>query len=78
MICKPSSFYNSHWSDLSLNFKIEWPINLIISQDLIEAYSRIHKFLFPIRQLQIELESIWFQIPKFIKSEKRATKEEIL
>ncbi len=53
MICKPSSFYNSHWSDLSLNFKIEWPINLIITQDLIEAYSRIHKFLFPIRQLQI-------------------------
>jgi hypothetical protein len=22
MICKPSSFYNSHWSDLYLNYKI--------------------------------------------------------
>lgn len=67
MICKPLTYYNGHWSDLSLNFRVDWPINLIITPDLLEVYSRIHKFLFPIRQLQIELEQIWFHIPKRIK-----------
>jgi hypothetical protein len=55
MICKPTNYYGDHWSDLSLNLKINWPLNLILTSDLMEVFSRINKFLFPIRQIQIEL-----------------------
>ncbi len=53
MLCKPTNYYGDHWSDLSLNLKISWPLNLILTADLMETFSRINKFLFPIRQLQI-------------------------
>lgn len=53
MISKPTSHYGDIWSDLSLNLKMSWPINLILTPDLMEVFSRINKFLFPIRQIQI-------------------------
>lgn len=53
MISKTASHYGDIWSDLSLNLKMSWPINLILTPDLMEVFSRINKFLFPIRQIQI-------------------------
>jgi hypothetical protein len=48
-------------------WRVTWPINLIITDDLIEAYQRVHKFLFPIRQLQIEIEKEWLEMKRFTR-----------
>lgn len=71
MISKPTSHYGDIWSDLSLNLKMSWPINLILTPDLMEIFSRINKFLFPIRQIQIELEQIFMKIPRRMKEQKQ-------
>lgn len=34
MVCKPSNYHGDHWSDLSLKMLIPWPLNLILTQDL--------------------------------------------
>ena len=67
MICKPSNHHGDQWSDLAIKMNIPWPLNLILTQDLMEIFSRIHKFMFPIRQTQIQLESVWIKIPRRIK-----------
>ncbi len=48
-------------------------LNLILTQDLMEIFSRINKFLFPVRQIQIELERIWMRIPRRFKEAKHIT-----
>ena len=73
MICKPNNHHGDHWSDLSLKMTIPWPLNLILTQDLMEIFSRINKFLFPVRQIQIELERIWMRIPRRFKEAKHIT-----
>lgn len=67
MISKPNNHYGDIWSDLSLNLKMSWPINLILTPDLMEVFARINKFLFPIRQIQIELEQTSMKIPRRMK-----------
>lgn len=67
MVCKPNNHHGDHWSDLALKLNIPWPLNLILTPDLMEIFSRIQKFLFPIRLTQIELEKIWMRIPRRIK-----------
>lgn len=34
MECKPNSYYADLWSDLSLRLKVEWPIDLVLTPDL--------------------------------------------
>ena len=67
MVCKPNNHHGDHWSDLALKMIIPWPLNLILTQDQMEVFSRINKFLFPVRQIQIELEKIWMKIPRRMK-----------
>lgn len=49
---------------------MKWPINLILTPDLMQVFSRINKFLFPIRQIQIDLQQISTKIPRRIKEHK--------
>lgn len=53
MICTALNHYGDHWSDLGLSFKTSWPLDLVLTLDLFDHFSRVHKFLFPIRQTQI-------------------------
>lgn len=67
MICTATNHFGDHWSDLCLSYKVVWPLDLVITNDLLEGFSRVHKFLFPIRQTQIDLEEIWKAIPRRMK-----------
>jgi hypothetical protein len=69
MICTSPNHYGDHWSDLCLTYKISWPLDLVLTHDLLDNFSRVHKFLFPMRQAQIDLEQIWKIIPRIIKQE---------
>lgn len=73
MICTAPNHYGDHWSDLCLNFKTAWPLDLVLTPDLFDNFSRVHKFLFPLRQTQIDLEQIWAKIPRRIKQEPCST-----
>lgn len=71
MVSTPVNHYGDILSDLSLNLKMSWPINLILTPDLMEVFSRINKFLFPIRQIQIQLEQTSAEIPRRMKEQKQ-------
>jgi hypothetical protein len=55
MLCTAPNHYGDHWSDLCLSYKISWPLDLVLTHDLLDNFSRVHKFLFPLRQTQIDL-----------------------
>lgn len=55
MLCTAPNHYGDHWSDLCLSYKTSWPLDLVLTHDLFDNFSRVHKFLFPMRQTQIQL-----------------------
>ena len=71
MVCKPAGHFGDIWSDLSLSLKMGWPLSLILTPDLMEVFERIHKFLFPIRQIQIQLEQSSSHIPRYFREQKQ-------
>lgn len=56
MLCNAPVHYGDHWSDLCLSYRVVWPLDLVLTTDLLDNFSRAHKFLFPLRQTQIQLE----------------------
>lgn len=72
MVCKPVSHYGDLWSDLSLCFKVPWPVSLLLTADVMEIFGRIHKFLLTIRKTQIDLESMWLRISRKMKEERES------
>jgi len=38
------------WSGLSLDYRVEWPLHLILGQDTLEKYNELFRFLFPIKR----------------------------
>ena len=69
MMCTAMNHYGDHWSDLCLSYKTSWPLDLVLTPYLLDNFLRVHKFLFPIRQIQVELEQMWIKIPRRIKEE---------
>lgn len=55
MLCNAPVHYGDHWSDLCLSYRVVWPLDLVLTTDLLDNFSRAHKFLFPLRQTQIQL-----------------------
>lgn len=50
---------NDSWGGLSLDFKVEWPKQLVLSPDALEKCNCLFRFLFPIKRVQIELQHVW-------------------
>ena len=42
-----------YWGDLTVKYSIEWPLSLILSNQLIEKYEQLFRMFFPIRGIQI-------------------------
>ena len=49
------------WSGLSLDYECAWPHHLLLSDDLLEKYNSLFRFLFPIKRVQMELQNVWSQ-----------------
>eukprot|EP00742_Colponemidia_sp_Colp-10_P009975 GILJ01010917.1.p1 GENE.GILJ01010917.1~~GILJ01010917.1.p1 ORF type:complete len:692 (+),score=113.50 GILJ01010917.1:50-2125(+) len=47
------------WRALCLEYKVKWPLHLIITQDVLERYNRLFAFLFSVRRVQFELQRCW-------------------
>lgn len=39
------------WNGLTLDFVVKWPLNLIISTQILEKYRTIFRYFYPIRQI---------------------------
>lgn len=50
------------WNGLTINYKIEWPMNLAISSQVLERYSKMFRLLFPIKVIQHQLDKTWITI----------------
>jgi len=58
---------NNHenvWKNLTVDYNLKWPLNLFLSRQTMEIYSRIFRFLFPIRIIQTELHQVWLHLIK--------------
>ena len=44
-----------NWSGLCLQCKLKWPMHLIFSEEIIEKYNTLFRYLFPIKRLQMAL-----------------------
>ena len=58
---------NDPWSGLSIDYKCDWPKQLIFSPDAVDKYNALFKFLFPIKRVQIELQHVWSQKVRSLK-----------
>lgn len=47
------------WANLSLDYTVTWPINLILSPSTLQQYNEIFQLLFQVKRLQIGLQSGW-------------------
>jgi len=60
------NIYNNEdtWSGLTVDYATKWPLNLFLSNQILEKYSNIFRYLFPMRCLQIELHKAWLNATK--------------
>lgn len=47
------------WSHLSLDYSVQWPLNLILSSSILHQYNEIFQFLFQVKKVQIGLQNGW-------------------
>lgn len=47
------------WSDLSLDYNTEWPLNLILTPPILRQYNEIFQFLFHVKRTQVALQLGW-------------------
>lgn len=50
------------WNGLSVFYQVDWPLNLIISSTVVEKYTNVFRFLFPIRTVQLDLQKVWMNL----------------
>lgn len=63
------------WNGLTVSYRVDWPLNLIISSVVVEKFTNIFRFLFPIRNVQLDLQKTWLNFMQ--KERKLALKTEI-
>lgn len=47
------------WANLSLDYAVSWPINLILSPTTLQQYNEIFQLLFQVKRLQIGVQNGW-------------------
>jgi len=54
-----------HWSnDISLEFKVGWPLNLFFTEELYEIYNDIFKLLLTAKRVQLQLTNSWIPLTR--------------
>jgi len=52
------------WNGLTVNYQVDWPLNLILSSNILEKFTNIFRYLFPIRLVQLDLQKVWLNLMK--------------
>lgn len=47
------------WDAISLEYSVEWPLQLFITQEVLSKYQRIFQYLLRLKRTQMELEKSW-------------------
>nr|GMD19971.1 gamma-tubulin complex component 4 [Ipomoea batatas] len=47
------------WDGISLEYSVEWPLQLFITQEVLSKYQRIFQYLLRLKRTQMELEKSW-------------------
>lgn len=64
------NIYNNEdaWNGLTLDYQISWPLNLVLSREIMETYSSIFRYLFPIKSVQLQLFKAWKTLQKLFRT----------
>ena len=48
-----SNYFNNEdsWSGLTLQYELKWPLNLMLSQQIMETYQTLYNYYFPLRKI---------------------------
>lgn len=49
----------SGWHFLSLKYKVEWPLHLIFSEDVLNNYNLLFSFFLRVKKTQFDLHNVW-------------------
>jgi gamma-tubulin complex component 4 len=58
---KGYNVFNSEdpWNGLTIKYTCNWPMNLVLSDQVLERYSNLFRLLFPIKNIQVQLHKTW-------------------
>ncbi|KRX02900.1 hypothetical protein PPERSA_04103 [Pseudocohnilembus persalinus] len=61
------SLFNSEdsWNGLTLDYTVKWPLNLILSSQVMEQYKTLFRLFFPFRQIQVDIQKTWFSFMRY-------------
>ncbi|KAH8958639.1 hypothetical protein BDL97_06G035800 [Sphagnum fallax] len=47
------------WDGLTLEYSIDWPLQLLFTRDVLAKYSKVFQYLLRLKRIQLELEKSW-------------------
>ncbi|KAF4364449.1 hypothetical protein F8388_007026 [Cannabis sativa] len=47
------------WDGIALEYKVDWPLQLFFTQEVLSKYSRVFQYLLRLKRTQMELEKSW-------------------
>jgi len=54
--------FDENWDDLYLEYSVEWPLGLIISNKHLAKYNALFQFLLRLKRVQLRLEESWMSL----------------
>ena len=50
------------WDALELEYRVPWPLGLLLTRDALRRYNALHRYLFRLRRTALALDDAWFQL----------------
>jgi len=50
------------WDALELEYRVPWPLGLLLTRDALRRYNALHRYLFRLRRVAAALDDAWFQL----------------
>ncbi|EFC50803.1 predicted protein [Naegleria gruberi] len=56
---------SKHWpNEISLQFRVGWPLNLFFTEDIIELYNDIFQFMLTCKRMELKLSNSWLPLTR--------------
>jgi gamma-tubulin complex component 4 len=50
------------WDALELEYRVPWPLGLLLTRDALRRYNALHRYLFRLRRTALALDDAWFRL----------------
>ncbi|CAM6105636.1 unnamed protein product [Calypogeia fissa] len=64
------------WDGLALDYSIDWPLQLLFTQEVLAKYSKVFQYLLRLKRIQLELEKSWAEAMHFDRADSRKQRKD--